>query len=97
MFIDVKSHRVTLIKTDIKAVKASPEGSRNHVLWAWLELTKYSPQRGTVGCQWRGGLMVSAQDSGSSGPGSRVGGGTDLVKIIHSRIASLYPCTRLIY
>ena len=42
----------------------------------------------------RGGLMVSALDSGASGPGSSPGGGHCVVflgKTLHSHSASLHP------
>ena len=42
----------------------------------------------------RGGLMVSALDSGASGPGSSPGRGLCVVflgKTLYSHIASLYP------
>ena len=41
--------------------------------------------------QWRGGLMVSARDSGSSGPGSSPGRGHCVVFLFYSYSASLHP------
>ena len=43
---------------------------------------------------WRGGLMVSALDSGASGPGSSPGRGQCVVflgKTLYSHSASLHP------
>ena len=44
--------------------------------------------------KWRGGLMVSALDSGASGPGSSPGRGHCVVflgKTLYSHSASLHP------
>ena len=67
------------------------EGSRTDLKLIILIITKYIT---LSRCGRRGGLMVSALDSGASGPGSSPGRGHCVVflgKTLYSHSASLHP------
>ena len=71
-----------------------PESGRSEVLPLTLHEQCGQAEVSIEGGYWRGGLMVSALDSGSSGPGSGPGRGHCVVflgKTLYSHGASLHP------